>query len=185
MTEVRTVSETGGEKGSKPGRFDLIPARPLFELAEHFGRGSEKYEDRNWERGYRWSLSFAALMRHAWQFWGGEDMDPETGSKHMVAVAWHALALAEFMDTHPEFDDRVKPKSTLATFSTFIEKEFEPTEAELVIQPRTMTMEFKTLDRDPDTMATLFNVDARSIDQAIERGEARAEARQRQGFIGR
>jgi hypothetical protein len=104
--EVRSVSATGGEKGTKLARFDLIPAGPLTQLAEHYGRGAEKYEDRNWERGYEWSKTFAALQRHAWAAWGGEDIDPGTGSPHMVAVAWHALAWLEFMSTHPEFDDR-------------------------------------------------------------------------------
>lgn len=107
MTEERIVDpDTGGEKGSKDARFDLIPAGPLTELAKHYGAGAKKYEDRNWERGYRWSLSFAAMMRHAWAWWRGEDSDEETGSHHLVAVAWHALALLEFRHTHPEKDDR-------------------------------------------------------------------------------
>lgn len=105
--EVRVTNEkTGGQKGTKLARFELLPAGPLTELAEHYGRGSQKYEDRNWERGYDWSLSFGALMRHAWAFWSGEDIDAETGSKHIIAVAWHALALAEFMQTHPDLDNR-------------------------------------------------------------------------------
>src|SRR5690625_7397406 len=63
--EVRVTSDTGGQKGSKKARFDLIPVVPLWEVAEVYGKGAEKYEDRNWERGYDWSLSFAALRRHA------------------------------------------------------------------------------------------------------------------------
>jgi hypothetical protein len=66
--------------------------------------------DRNWEQGYSWSLSFAALQRHAWQFWSGEDIDQETGSHHLAAVAFHALALLEYKRTHPEKDDRPKNK---------------------------------------------------------------------------
>lgn len=108
--EVRIVNPTtGGQKGSKLGRFDLVPSRPLELLAEHYGRGAEKYESRNWERGYNWGLSFAAMMRHAWAFWRGEDIDPETGSPHLVAVAWHAFALLEFGRTCPQLDDRSKP----------------------------------------------------------------------------
>lgn len=105
--EVRVTSATGAEKGSKVERYDLIPAEPLRLLAQHYGRGSKKYADRNWEAGYDWSLSFAALMRHAWAFWGGEDIDPETGTPHIIASAWHCFALAEYMNTHPEFDNRV------------------------------------------------------------------------------
>lgn len=99
---------TGGKKGSKLERFDLIPTGPLSELARHYGKGAEKYEDRNWERGYRWSLSYAALQRHANLFWSGEDFDQETGTHHMAAVAFHAMALIEFGNTHPELDDRSK-----------------------------------------------------------------------------
>lgn len=106
MTEVRVTSETGGQKGTKPARYDLIPAQPLETLARLYGRGAEKYDDHNWRKGYDWSLSFAALQRHAWQFWNGEDNDAETGLPHMASVAFHALALIEFMETHRDFDNR-------------------------------------------------------------------------------
>jgi hypothetical protein len=106
--EVRKVSSTGGEKGSKPWRYDLIPVRPLRALAEHYGRGAEKYSARNYERGYEWSLSYAALQRHLNAFWGGEDLDPETGTHHLSAAAWHCFTLYEFTLKHPDFDDRPK-----------------------------------------------------------------------------
>lgn len=106
-TEIRVVDpDTGAEKGSKSVRMDLVPVAPLWELARHYGRGAEKYEDRNWEKGYDWSLSYAALTRHLLAFWNGEDIDEESGSKHIIAVAWHAFALAQFMETHPEKDNR-------------------------------------------------------------------------------
>jgi len=105
-TEVRMVSSTGGQKGSKLARFDLVPPIPLWELAEHYGKGCAKYAARNWERGYPWSLTYAAMMRHAVLIWQGEDIDPETGAYHEIAVAWHAFALRQFRNDHPEFDDR-------------------------------------------------------------------------------
>ena len=109
MTEVRTVSSSGGEKGTKDERFDLIPVEALAKLARHYGIGARKYADHNWRKGYEWSKSYAALQRHATQFWGGEDIDEETGSPHMAAVAFHALALLVFMEEHPEYDDRYTP----------------------------------------------------------------------------
>lgn len=108
--EVLTTSSTGGKKAGNDERYDLVPAEPLRLLAKHYGVGSKKYEDRNWENGYEWSKSFAALNRHLWQFWNGEDIDAETGSPHIIAVAWHAFALAEFMITHRQFDNRPTPK---------------------------------------------------------------------------
>lgn len=106
--EYRVVNpDTGGEKGQKLARFDLIPANVVTQLAEHYGKGALKYKDRNWERGYQWSLSFAAAMRHLWAFWNGQDIDPETGTLHVVSAAWHCFALADFHRTHPKMDDRV------------------------------------------------------------------------------
>lgn len=95
--EIRiTDPVTGGQKGSKLARFALLPFDALWAVAEHFGRGAQKYEDRNWERGYKWSLSVDALLRHLASFINGEDIDPETGSLHLTAVAWHALVLLTF-----------------------------------------------------------------------------------------
>src|SRR5665647_773410 len=91
--EVRVTSETGGQKGTKLARFDLIPVQPLWAVAELYGYGTRKYADRNWERGYDWSLSYAALQRHANLFWSREDNDEETGLPHLAAVVFHALSL--------------------------------------------------------------------------------------------
>lgn len=104
--EVRTVSSTGGEKGVKPQRFDLIPVEALTKLAEHYGRGAEKYDDNQWRKGYEWSKSYAALQRHITAWWGGEDLDPEFGTSHLAAVAWHAFTLLTFLEIHPDHDDR-------------------------------------------------------------------------------
>lgn len=95
--EVRVTDPvTGGQKGSKLARFSLIPPEFLWALAEHYGVGARKYEDRNWERGYKWSLSVDALERHLNQWKMGENRDEETGSHHLIAVAWHACALFIF-----------------------------------------------------------------------------------------
>lgn len=114
MTEVRTTSSTGGEKGVKPERFELIPIPALTMLARMYGRGAEKYNETcaepNWRKGYEWSKSYAAIQRHLTQFWGGEDIDAETELPHMAAVAFHAFALLTFMEEHPDFDDRYDPK---------------------------------------------------------------------------
>jgi uncharacterized HAD superfamily protein len=119
--EVRSVSSTGGEKGTKLARFDLIPAEPMWKLAELYGQGAKKYSDRNWERGYEWSKSYAAMQRHLNLFWQGIDNDEHeescaadcvthTGLPHLVCAQWHCMALLEFGRTHPEFDDRVKTR---------------------------------------------------------------------------
>lgn len=113
--EVRSVSSTGAEKGVKLAAFDLIPSGPLHKLAEHYGIGAKKYSAHNWRAGYEWSKSYAAMMRHLNAFWGGEDIDEETGSPHLAAAAFHCFAILEWMETHPEFDDRYKDHLTQPT----------------------------------------------------------------------
>jgi hypothetical protein len=105
--EVRVVDpKTGGEKGQKLARFDLLPPEALWAVAEHLGKGASKYEARNWERGYDFGLSYAAMQRHAHQWWGGEEIDDETGSHHLAAVATHALFLLTFVLRNIGTDDR-------------------------------------------------------------------------------
>lgn len=105
--EQRIVDPTtGGAKGRKPQRMELLPWSALMRLSELYAAGAAKYDDHNWRRGYAWSLSFGAMMRHATLFWEGQDTDPETGQPHMASVAFHALALLHYLAEHPEGDDR-------------------------------------------------------------------------------
>jgi hypothetical protein len=96
----------------RPGdaRYDRIPPDALRQLARHFGVGAKKYADDNWRRGYDWRLTFAAACRHAEQYRAGETHDPETGSHHLIAFAWHMLVLDEFTRIHPQFDTRTSTK---------------------------------------------------------------------------
>lgn len=113
--ETRVVnSKTGGEKGSKARRFDLVPEAAVGEVAEVYDFGSRKYANHNWRKGYDWGLSYAAMRRHSADFWEGEDLDKDSGLPHMAHAAWHCLTLLTFMHEHPELDDR---------FSTLKERE--------------------------------------------------------------
>lgn len=129
---MRSTSSTGGQKGVKLARFDLIPARPLELLAEHYGKGAKKYAEHQWRNGFEWSKAIAALHRHMNSFEQGIDYDvcsndPEgcmlvfegrewdgdedtcwnhTGSHHMQAVMWMSFCLMEFIEYHPNHDDR-------------------------------------------------------------------------------
>jgi hypothetical protein len=104
---IVTDANTGGRKGTSLVRFDLIPVYPLSEVAFVYGRGSLKYDDNNWRKGYKWSLSVAALKRHLAKWETGQSWDPDT-FHHLGAVVFHALTLMEFERTHPELDDRYK-----------------------------------------------------------------------------
>lgn len=129
---THTVSATGGAKGTKRARFDLIPAGAMETVATHFGNGALKYADHNWRRGYAWSSAYAAMQRHLHAFWGGEDFDtdPTTGevSPHLAAVAFYSLVLLTFMDEQREYDDRFSPDET-KTFTPAREPAPEPVQS--------------------------------------------------------
>lgn len=101
-----TDPDTGGEKEVSLARYDLLPVLPMRNVAQLYGIGAAKYASHNWRKGYAWSNSYAAMMRHANRFWAGESIDPQGGFHHLAAVVFHALALMEFEQTHPEKDDR-------------------------------------------------------------------------------
>lgn len=104
--EIRTTSATGGQKGVKLEQFDQIPVEALRALAILYGNGAAKYEAHNFRKGYEWSKSYNAMLRHMTAFWGGEDMDEEMGVPHIICAIWHGMALFTFMQEHPEYDDR-------------------------------------------------------------------------------
>lgn len=102
-SEKRVVDpNTGGAKGQKIERYDLIPAEPLRQLALVYGAGAKKYDDDNWRKGYSWRLSLGAMSRHLWAWVRGEKYDAECSElagqpvSHLAQVAWHAFTLLEF-----------------------------------------------------------------------------------------
>ena len=87
--------------------MDLIPPKVLEEEGNVYGYGATKYDDNNWAKGYKWSLSIAALMRHLTAWVGGEDRDPESGCHHLAHVRWHCGTLQEFQRMVLGKDDRL------------------------------------------------------------------------------
>lgn len=110
--EVRVVdAKTGGEKGSKPVQFmrllEMAPAAFLTDLGKLYEFGATKYARDNWRKGYAWSLSYNALLRHLTATLNGEWADPESGLPHVVHVAWHCATLHTFMAEGLGTDDRL------------------------------------------------------------------------------
>ncbi len=105
--EVRVVDElTGGEKGQKDCQMGAVDPLALMEVGKVAGFGGRKYERYNFTKGYRWSLSYDALQRHLMAFWNGEDVDPESGHRHLAHACWHSLALLTFSMRSKGTDDR-------------------------------------------------------------------------------
>jgi hypothetical protein len=87
-------------------RMDLLDTKFLLDLAAVMGYGAIKYEANNWRRGMRHGRYFAAMMRHAWAYWGGEENDQESGLPHLAHAAACIMMLMGIAKSHPELDDR-------------------------------------------------------------------------------
>jgi hypothetical protein len=107
--EVRITDPiTGGQKGSKSSQLSCAPPEGLRELGKVFAMGAAKYERHNFRKGYAWSLSADALLRHVIEWIDGNDLDDESGLNHLAHAAWHCLNLIQYTQDHPELDDRWK-----------------------------------------------------------------------------
>ncbi len=105
-------SWTGGRKGVKEQRLDLVPWDVVLQDSVLLSRGARKYGERNWERGIPVSLSWAAMMRHAIAWWLGEEEDRETGMHHLLAVRFHAASILRSLRTSEKLDDRPRTESS-------------------------------------------------------------------------
>lgn len=111
-TTTYVESPGGARKGVKIARYDLIPPEALAELATAYGRGELKYPSDETgipnylQGGYSWRISFGAMMRHAWRWFSGESIDPETGVHHLALVGWHCMTLMTYENRNLGTDDR-------------------------------------------------------------------------------
>lgn len=105
-----------GVKGTKLARYDLIPPEATWLEALVYGEGASKYAERNWEMGYEWGKSIAALERHIQLFKAGEDVDPEFGLPHLAHARWHTGVLLTYAARGLGIDDR--PEKTALTVMT-------------------------------------------------------------------
>lgn len=107
MTRKEELTQ-GVKYDADKARFDLLPSMALREVADIFTHGAKKYDARNWEKGMAWGRVFGALMRHLWAWWGGEELDPESGKSHLAHAAFGVLVLLEYGRHHRNYDDRSK-----------------------------------------------------------------------------
>lgn len=87
-------------------RYDLVPSYAQEQYAKVLTKGAEKYAERNWENGMKWSKVLASLERHLQEIKKGEDYDEETGLLHSAHIMCNASFLTEYYKIYPQGDDR-------------------------------------------------------------------------------
>lgn len=89
--------------------YHLLPSDAVEEIVKVLQHGATKYSERNWEKGLAYSRPFAALQRHMWSWWRGDDIDVETGRSHLAHAGCCLLFLLAY-ELRPKiksnYDDR-------------------------------------------------------------------------------
>lgn len=81
-------------------RWDLLPLEEIEDIVKVYTAGSHKYGDNQWQQldnGYQ--RYKAALLRHLLEYEKGNQIDTDTGCKHLSQVAWNAIAML-YLDNH-------------------------------------------------------------------------------------
>ena len=87
-------------------RYDLVHPYAHEQLVKILTSGAEKYAERNWEKGMKWSNVLSSLKRHLAAIEKGEDYDKESGQLHAAHLACNAHFLTAYYKIYPQGDDR-------------------------------------------------------------------------------
>jgi hypothetical protein len=95
-------------------RLDLVSPHAIWAMGEVLTAGlAAGYPERNWEKGMAWHRMYGAAMRHLQRWWGGEDIDPQSGISHLSHALFSIAALVHYdiectgEDDRPMLEERV------------------------------------------------------------------------------
>jgi hypothetical protein len=92
-------------------RMGMIPLDCHKWEADGFAVGALKYSPNNWRKGMLISTQMDSLMRHLTAFfYENEDIDKETGVRHLGLAQCNLAMMVNTIMNHPELDDRFKAK---------------------------------------------------------------------------
>lgn len=89
----RQQFKTGAVRDSEhgKGRYDLISPIALRRLAIHLEKGAIKYDEWNWSKGMNMGRTFDSLIRHIFQYLGGDRSED-----HIGAILCNAMFIAHY-----------------------------------------------------------------------------------------
>lgn len=107
-----------GEDGKPLGRRDNSDKPPLSMVLEArhamigaakvMAFGEAKYDRSNWRNGLKHTEVADSMLRHVSAYLSGEDIDEESGMRHVDLALCNAIFLAELTVTRPDLDTRGK-----------------------------------------------------------------------------
>lgn len=93
-------------------QWSLVDFDSLEGLVHVLEYGAQKYARDNWKKGMPVTQVTESLMRHLFAFLRGEDLDSESGCRHISHVMCNVMFLEYILREKPHYDDR-KPTTEL------------------------------------------------------------------------
>lgn len=100
--------QLGTKLDSGKPRISLIPGEALLELTIAMTYGAKKYGEDNYKNGLSFRRLIDAAFRHLIAISDGEDVDLESGNKHVGHALASLAMLTYMMQNKPDLDDRSK-----------------------------------------------------------------------------
>ena len=86
--------------------WSLVDFDSLEGLVRVLEYGKDKYARDNWKLGMPVTQVTESLMRHLFAFAKGEDVDAESGCRHISHVMCNVMFLEYILREKPDYDDR-------------------------------------------------------------------------------
>jgi hypothetical protein len=87
-------------------QWSMVDFDSLEGLVRVLEYGAVKYSKGNWKKGMPVTQVTESLMRHLFAFLRGEDVDPESGCRHISHVMCNTMFLEYILREKPHYDDR-------------------------------------------------------------------------------
>ena len=98
------------DEGKLP--WSLFPFDAAEEIVAVYHFGAQKYCAHGWRGGFHYSRIFAAVCRHLFAWWRGEERDAESGLLHLAHAGWGVLCLIDMTRRGNGTDDRWRNKES-------------------------------------------------------------------------
>ena len=100
------MSEFKKNDEGKP-TYELLPITLLSDVNLILKHGAKKYGLNNWKKpDFKASRCYNATLRHLFSFWGGENIDKESGLSHIDHAICNLLFIKYHMLNTPAADYR-------------------------------------------------------------------------------
>jgi hypothetical protein len=87
-------------------QWSLVDFDSLEGMVKVLEYGAAKYAPNNWKKGMPVTKVTESLMRHLFAFAKGEDVDAESGCRHISHVMCNVMFLEYILREKPDYDDR-------------------------------------------------------------------------------